>query len=1759
MALRQEPLSDRQRDKYYWWTSLKHGGLLLSPSKIGFPERFPTTVEPLSSALDAQLRRAVTRVLQDRRGAISGLLDTVLERICGIGGTSTGEKNTGQWFKGARVGEEWSRKSMTGETVKPQRVWLGAHGAVLPVFVDVRVERLGIGQSRRFLSRVTEWLRQTNRRIALATNGIQWRLIYAGLDYEAFAEWDINLWFEEGRPSSQVDALRILLSPAALTPESDGALSPLLEVIEASHRGQAEVSAELGERVRRAVEILIDDLTPVLESLDDKIKPQDVYRAATRIVMRMVVLLFAEARGLLPTDIALYHDSYGINGLREMLERAGGGAGEDRLRNRLPSAWPRLLSLFRLVYYGSPHESLEIPRYGGDLFRPGRRDSDDPVSAALYVIENATDEVSDRTVYRMLQLLCRTRTRIQQGRSWTWVETPVDFSDLGSEYIGMLYEGLLDYELRRAGEDPVVFLNLGDQPAFPISRLEALDDDGIARLLDKVKQRTVRLTSEEEAEGDSNEDEASEDEYDESQDFEETDRSDSDIDVADGSEGVLEAISVEDEDSLTDEGDLRRAARERVQAWAIRAVKIGGIVRKPRARDARTIAQYEASCQAAASRLYSRIVLPGEWYLVRWGGTRKGAGTFYTRRELAVPTVRRTLEPLVYRTAEGGSGAIIGSDRSEKVVRTPEEILSIKVCDPACGSGSFLVAALDYLTDALVESLYVHGRIPAEDADTAVVLPFGTSSDDSLGEELIPGKPSDPDFERQLRARLMRHVVERCIYGVDLDPLAVELAKVALWIKTMDRNLPFSFLDHKIKTGNSLVGCWLDRVEDYPVLAWAREGGDKDHSGVHYVKNSWSKAIKDFRNDRVRSEMRTWLETPEAQRAHQLTGPSVFQAVHGELEEALNRVHKLSVSDPESAEEEYRAKVLNHPWLSQVKRAMDIWCAIWFWPADEVSCAPSPMDMLDGDEHRRAVLEQVIREHRFFHWEVEFPDVFNFGRDGFDAVVGNPPWDIQKPNSKEFFSNIDPLYRSYGRQEALRKRKEYFSADEAIERDWLSYRARFKALSNWVKQAGAPFGDGEDSNSRFYLGAGNASLHLLWSQRRAGRKGYSDPAHPFLHQGSADINTYKMFLELSHAILRRGGRLGMIVPSGIYTDKGTTAIRNLFINSCRWEWLFGFENREGIFDIHRSFKFCPVIVEKGGKTDAIRTAFMRRDLADWDRAEEHSLSYSVERVKRFSPTTHAILELRNERDMEILDKIYSNSVLLGDTSPDGWQIQYSREFDMTNDSNLFPPRPEWEAKGYRPDEYGRWLKGKWREETLNVPRWEIEPGIILSRDGKAWIKETDIEDVALPVYVGKMVEQFDISAKAWVRGKGRGAVWHTIPLEQKTFEPEYLMSESNFPGAFQRQARIALVDITTAVHHRTGLFTVIPRFPCSHLVPVLSCRAGRTMDTLALSALLNSFPFDYVTRFKIPYLHLSYFVLHELPLPRYPEVQELLESLALLAASLTLVHPVTAVDWLVLKKNIIKKNIRLLQVPLTKLWALTRHERVRLRCMLDAICGELFGLCEEDLGWILRDCDHGSSIYSKALLKLDPKGFWRVDKDKDPELRHTVLTLVAFHDLKQIIEENGGDRVKGIEAFCSMNDGEGWMLPETLCLADYGLGHDERAKKPQPVRSRLGERFLPWQLEATPEESWRECEIHARNLLGEEGFKKLMEELAEEKETASLYDIAGERGRGLAKVADAERKDSQTVIEQVPLFGSQQRDLFGEQRTYPTARHKRRK
>lgn len=312
---------------------------------------------------------------------------------------------------------------------------------------------------------------------------------------------------------------------------------------------------------------------------------------------------------------------------------------------------------------------------------------------------------------------------------------------------------------------------------------------------------------------------------------------------------------------------------------------------------------------------------------------------------------------------------------------------------------------------------------------------------------------------------------------------------------------------------------------------------------------------------------------------------------------------------------------------------------------------------------------------------------------------------------------------------------------------------------------------------------------------------------------------------------------------------------------------------------------------------------------------------------------------------------------------------------------------------------------------------------------------------------------------------------------------QFSISEQFRPGH-----KIAVMDVTSATNERTVICAVIPPCPTGHSITTLQPASANLFDTLSASAILNSLTLDYAVRLRLGGNHLSGFAIEDVPIPlaaicRLP--------LALATLQLNGCHAMFSPMWV--EARCLLEN----QPFCGSRWAIASHERLRIRSLLDCIVALLFGLSRDDIYWILRDCDHSrGQLAEKAFCRgLDPKGFWRIDKDKDPELRHTVLTLVAFHDLEDKIHACGGDREQGIEAFLSQNDGEGWMLPETLCLADYGLGHDERAKHAQPVASRLGPRFYDWQLAQSPEESWRECHLHARNLLGKHGYLALLAEV----------------------------------------------------------------
>lgn len=1602
---------------HVWWLDLRHNGLVVAPAML--EEYFPNgPVIPRSYTYQhLRERYAVFETwCQSLRAYTQGAdhaplytwLDSVLDTFLG--------HEQARWQKGSHVSSNWKYETLQHERLSPQRVLFRTSNQREPaLFVRVEQTRqLNQGQGRTAYSKLLELLRAKNVKLGLLTNGRQFRLCYAGLDYDSWVEWDTEAWFSEEELRRQLHGFYTLLGPEGMNPR--GLYSfPLLEAAEASRTRQGDLSAVMGEQIREAVELLLNavnqavqknaDLldivrtTPSGSILSERRMLEALYQATIRIIMRMVIILFAEARDMLPRSLATYSDSYGLEGLYEQLRRAEQHEGRRALEER-DSAWARLLSLFTLIYDGSASPNLPVREYGGLLFRPGVYDSPDAILRATALLESENVTISDATILHLLTLLKNGRIKIRQGNHSRWVNAPVDFSDLRTEYIGLMYQGLLDYNLHSTNE-PMIFLNLGQEPVLPLSLLEKMDDQHLKDLLKKLSIEKSRgpVASEDEAGADEEENAGEEIEelVAEGAEVEEEMLDD------EASEQMAEAIAEPEELEVTTqtEADIRR---QRAQAWAERAVEVGGIIKRPRGKQQDTFYLYEKDRKDHARRLINRVLDQNEFYLVRRGGTRKGSGTFYTKPQLAVPITRRTLDPLLHITLEDGT----------RIPKTPEEILAVKICDPACGSASFLVAALHYITDVLYQSLAYHRRINAipDSHETALVLtlPYGSQSEAQLEEDILSVPSYDERFEAMAKAHLRRYVVERCLYGVDLSPLAVELARMSLWIETLDRDLPFTFLDHKFKIGNALVGGWIDTFREYPVMAWLREGGDKSHTnGVHYKKEEWTKAIKQERDDIIKPELIGQIQSSSRQQF--LFGENRQQTpegLHEGFTDRMQRIHAMPISAVREREQRYDT-LQQSPEYQDLKHALDSWCAAWFWPADRLGIVLTPANFYNPPPATHALVEELAAEHRFFHWELEFLDVFGRPEHGFDAIVANPPWEIAKPYSKEFFSDYDPLYRTYGKQEALHEQKRLFEDGGTLEREWLLYQANFKSMSNWAKCAASPFGDPETGNglSLTRNQKWNRQLHDEWRQRRSHYQSFADETFPFQYQGAADLNTYKMFLEVSHHLLKPHGRMGMLVPSGIYTDQGSAPLRKLFLDSCRWEWLFGFINRQRIFDIHSAFKFGVLLLEKGEQTQLMRVAFNQDNLSELARPDPPMLDFPRQQVEHFSPKSLAIIEAQTERDLTILDKLYANTVLLGDQGSNSWQVEYAAEFHMTNDSKLFPPLAVWQERGYRPDNYGRWVDAE--------------------------------GNVALPLYEGRMIGAFDPSDKGWVGGKGRGALWRDIPIEGKVLEPQYLMSPNAYyqHSSALRGIKVSFMRIGSATNTRSMYAALVGDMPCGEAVPVLQPAVKDVKNMLSITTCLNSFTYDYALRCRLGGINLSYFILAETPL--LPPSRLLFTPCAQLAGRLNLIMLSFAPQWLELRAaypELGRQHWR-------RLWAITEYERLRLRCILDAIIAELYGLEYGDFAWILRDDG------DRELNNKNPKGFWRVDDKKPRELRHTTLALTAFKRLKEV----------GLKVFCD----EDWQLP-------------------LEVAGQLGPRFTEWQEQGTVEESWVECEEHARRM-----------------------------------------------------------------------------
>jgi len=729
------------------------------------------------------------------------------------------------------------------------------------------------GWAANAIDRMAILLRETGTTIGIVTDGRWWALVSAAKDVTtASGVWDALLWREE-TPSR--DAFLFLASYSSIAggqPEKR-----LARLFTESVASAEQITEALGDQVRRAVELVLQSLSDThlraRASGDPSPLPEDarlVYEGAVTVLMRIVFLLFAEERGLLP-EHDLYRSGYAIAGIRERLQLEATTTSEETLDHSW-EAWHRLLGASNAVYGGASFEDMRMPAYGGSLFDPERFPWLQSTDAQGHLAVRVTDRA-------MLAVLRAVQT-IENGAM------RLSFRDLDVEQIGYVYEGLLSYSAAyvdrvtiglhgKSGYEPEVALEKLEETA-EVSQSPSEFANRLIDYLKKNQEKSAPRTANQ----------------------------------------IAKTYGARDSDAEADARTRLRYALLGDDDLAGRIQRFHGLIRD----DLRGFP----------------YVVPSGGLVMTESPQRANTGTHYTPRSLAEEVVLHALEPLVY-----SPGPLDTEDSTTWKLKSSAEILDLKVADIAAGSGAFLVAAARYLGDRLLE---------AREAEQA---PIG-------GE--------DP------RRFAIREVVARCLYGADINGMAVEMCKLSLWLISMDPGKPFSFVDDRVFHGNSLLGvtteAQLKAQHIYPQQSMKRQLASFD-------------VDKDL-DDAAR--LRRELASGQVDDADRMRSTRAKRALLAQSKEVTAKL--LDVADGIVAagllEGGRPGRKLEDRYDELAEALSDA------YPA---SGSPGERRRLDSIVHAGLAPTVDTGEARWkpMHWILEAPDVIH-DRGGFDAIIGNPPF-----------------------------------------------------------------------------------------------------------------------------------------------------------------------------------------------------------------------------------------------------------------------------------------------------------------------------------------------------------------------------------------------------------------------------------------------------------------------------------------------------------------------------------------------------------------------------------------------------------------------------------------------------------------------------------------------------------------------------------------------------------------------------------------------
>ena len=808
---------------------------------------------------------------------------------------------------------------------------------------------------------------------------------------------------------------------------------------------------------------------------------------------------------------------------------------------------------------------------------------------------------------------------------------------------------------------------------------------------------------------------------------------------------------------------------------------------------------------------------------------RKVSGSYYTHDDLVRLILRESVgllanervaafEALVENWSKKKSlgqaqwNLLDGNDEAGVATQDPaSRILELKICDPAMGSGHFLVALVDYLADRVLESINTATQLINAQPWAAHLVEKGSPWQSPLVARIahirrsIKGTARDhgwavTDAQLDDRHIVRRMILKKTIFGVDKNPMAVELAKTALWLHTFTVGAPLSFLDHHLKTGDSLHGEVLNAV----------------------------------------------------QRNLQDLGALLLQTEFDRLALAARNIGQVAdLTDVDIAEAQLSKKLaeIAAEQVAPIHAVLDFWRALrWLipgWPVDKLAKLPKllkvvagqPNALLDGlvtlldpSQNLVAVLgagklegkgaatlaaneliakaRALARRETFFHWWTSFPTVFSVGGGGgFDAVIGNPPWDRIKLQEVEWFAERDLTIAAQPR---------------AADRKRMIEALKLQRAALWDDYAQAT--ERAQGNARVL---GN------------GRWGRGD--FPLL--GGGDVNLYSLFVERAQSLTARDGMVALLTPSGIAADKGAAEFFGSLSSTGRLGALFDFENRKVFFpDVHASFKFCTIVFGGIGRQfDRTRCAFYLHQLADLD-DPQRTLELTATDFHRLNPNTNAAPIFRSRRDADITLELYVRHPVLvkhGETSASlgkleetkVWPVKYARMFDMTNDSALFLKASELREQS-------------WADSALN-----------------RWVKNGA---EAVPLYEGKMVQMFDHRAADVVMNTSnlhRAAQQETIATEEKASpdrypSPQYWVKTADLVDVAELGFCLAFKDVTSPTNMRTMIAAMVPSGGFGNTLPLLLPADSTARDNYARSASLLlanmcCFAFDFIARQKV--------------------------------------------------------------------------------------------------------------------------------------------------------------------------------------------------------------------------------------------------------------------------------------------------------------------